>query len=402
MDFLATPNRKIGQIFQPSQPMLSGVAFRITRTGTGGTGNYSVQLREFNQDTGVISDDMVASTLFNFGPDPETAAQIKEKEATLRSAFAQHEEDIKAGRTPQDKDTDHYPDTFTQDQIDAAKAAKRAAKLENDIQDMKESFNQTQEYDIPLAAKLDPAKKYWIGLDNAEAAVDQNNYISVSTASAANSEGNAIVTSSNTNAAAKAAAPPKTAESAGKSVPGGFTSTLPGTWDNSDALWFETFYPKHSQIDNVTIMSGATITDQGSGNFLYRYDFRASDYDSASGFSGRKIYDLLEGKYAIDASGNYKLSDYDDYALYQFDTLHPIQKIIIRNAQYNQSLALEISTDKENWEELFSDNPAEDNQSTDAIVYNPKTATSSFYVRIKSAGDQSVPYGLNLEADLEK
>lgn len=376
-DFLAVANRKIGQIFQPTQPMLSGIALRVTRTGTGGTGIYSIQLREFNQDTGVISDNILASTLSNFGPDPETAAQIKEKEAAMRSDFAQREQDIKAGRVPQDKNEDHYPDTFTQDQIDAAKAAKRATKLENDIHDMKESFNQTQKYAIPLAAKLDPAKKYWIGIDNAGVTVDQDNYISVSTASAASDKEKV-------------------------SAVGGFTSKIPGTWENADSLWFETFYPRHSQVDNVEIMSGAAITDQGSNDFIYRYAFAASDSSSTSGFSGRKIYDMLEGNYASDVYGNYTFSNFDDYALYQFNTLYPIQKIIIRNAQYHQSLALEISTDKENWEEIFSDNPAANIQTADPIVFTPKESGNVFYLRIKSAGDQSTPYGLNLEADLSQ
>ncbi|MFA4817351.1 MAG: carbohydrate binding domain-containing protein [Parcubacteria group bacterium] len=374
-DFLAAPNRKIGQIFQPTQSMLSGIALRVTRAGTGGAGIYSIQLREFNQDTGVISNDILASTLSNFGPDPETAAQIKEKEAAMRSDFAQREQDIKTGIIPQDKNEDHYPDTFTQDQIDAAKAAKRAAKLENDIHDMKESFNQTQEYDIPLAAKLDSAKKYWIGIDNAGVTVDQNNYISVSTASAASDKEN-------------------------ESAIGGFTSKISGTWENSDALWLETFYPKHSRVNDVEIMSGATISNQGSSDFIYRYAFAPNDSSSASGFSGRKIYDMLEGNYISDIYGNYTLSNYDDYALYQFNALYPIQKIIIRNAQYHQSLALEISLDKENWEEIYSENPAVNGQTTNPIVFTPKESGNVFYLRIKSAGDHSTPPGLNLEAEL--
>lgn len=368
-NFLAIANRKIGQIFQPTQSMLSGVAFQITRTGTGGTGNYPVQLREFNQNTGVISDVVLAATSFNLGPDPETLAQIKDLEAQMRSDFAQHEQDIASGKVPQDKDMDHYPDTFTQDQINAAKAAKRASKLENDIHDMKESFNQTQEYDIPLAAKLDPAKKYWVGIDNTGIVVDQDNYITVST-------------------------------SKGKSS-NGFTSEIPGTWKNSDALWFKTFYPKHSKVNDAMILSGATISDQGSNKLIYSYTFRGSDNTSISGFSGRKIYDMLEGNYVSDAFGNYKLSNPDDYAVYQFNTVYPIQKIIIRSAQYHQSLALKISGDKENWDEIFSDNPAEQNQTANPIVFTPKESGNVFYLRLKSAGDQSIPFGLDLEADLK-
>lgn len=410
VNFLATPNRKIGQIFQPEQAMLSGVAFRVTRTGSGGKGNYSIQLREFNQDTGVISDDILASVSRDFGSDPETLIQIKEKETQMRSDFSQREQDIKTGKIPQDKDEDHYPDTFTQDQIDAAKAAKRAAKLENDVRDMKENFNLTQEYDIPLAAKLDPGKKYWIGIDNAGVAVDQNNYISVSTANGDGSkekttaaDGSSVnVANDENNSAAKENTSSETPKSTGQ-YSGGFASEIPGTWSNSDALWFETFYPKHSQVNNVTIMSGATITDQGSNNFIYRYDFGVLDYKSDSGFSGRKIYDMYSGNFKnYDIYGNYKLSGFDDFAIYKFNTLYPAKKITIQSGTYHQSLAIEFSTDGENWEEIYSENPAENNQTINPTVITPEEKNLAFYFRVKPAGNDCLLFNLSLEAELKQ
>ena len=74
----------------------------------------------------------------------------------------------------------------------------------------------------------------------------------------------------------------------------------------------------------------------------------------------------------------------------------------MRGADFHQSLALEISTDGENWEEIYSDNPAATLQSIDPIVFNPSEKTTAFYLRIKPSGDSCIPYGLSIEVELEK
>lgn len=365
-DFFSKPARKMGQIFHPSREMLSGVAFKIIRHGTGGTGVSQVQLRGFDEELGALSDIVIASAFVDQTPKPKMSDEIIKKEQQMREDFVRYEQNIRDGKVSNDKTNDQYPVTFTQDQIDAAKAVKRAAKLEVDIRDMKESFNQVEEYDIPLAAKLDPDKKYWIGIDNVSAIVDQNNYISIATVE----EGT-----------------------------GGFASEVAGVWMNSPALWFETFYPTHYKVNDDKILSGATIADMGKGKLIYRYHFAFEDSTSLSGFSGRKIYDMFDGSYAsIDIFGNYELSS-DDFAVYKFNTVYPAHKIIVREANFHQSLAMEISTDGENWEEIYSDNPAADSQSIDPIVFNPSEKTIAFYLRIKASGN--IPYGLSVEAELE-
>lgn len=390
-DFLSRPARKMGQTFRPSREMLSGVAFKIIRHGTGGTGTYQVQLREFDEELGVLSDIVIASAFVNQTPKSKVLDEIIKKEQQMREdfqrnekeikdAFLDNEQDIKAGKTENTEIANRYPDTFTQDQIDAANAArrtaqadaqvgKRAAELEMSIRDMKESFNTVEKIDIPLAAKLDLEKKYWIGIDNSSAVVDQNNYISVVTVE----EGT-----------------------------GGFASEVAGIWMNSSALWFETFYPEHRRVNDDKILSGATISDIGEGKLMYRYHFAPDDSSSLSGFSGRKVYDLIESSYdTSDANGNFGLA-YDDFAVYRFNTVYPANKIIVREANFHQSLLLEVSTDGENWEEIYSNNPAADGQSIDPIVFNPKEKTTAFYLRIKAGGNSSILYGLSVEAELEK
>lgn len=406
--FFSRPAKKMGQIFQPEHNFISGAAFKILRHGTGGTGAYQAQLREFNESLGVISDEIIASAPVDQTPNSEIADAIKNKERQMREEFVANEQGIKDGTVPNDKTEDQYPATFTQDQIDAAKAAKRAVKLEIDVRNMKESFNDIEEIYIPLAAKLDTNKKYWIGLDNAGVVVDQNNYISIVSAAEKNNNTESdgadikadIKKEENPNAKKENDTAKK--EDAKPAGAGGFISEVPGTWTNSPALWFETFYPSHYSFDDSEILSGATISDMGEGKMIYRYHFAPNDLSSLSGFSGRKIYDMLDGKYSdVDIYGNYKLSD-DDFAVYKFNTIYSASKIIVRGADFHQSLALEISTDGENWEEIYSDNPAASNQSIDPIVFNPEKKTNAFYLKIKPNGNDCVFYGLSVEAELEK
>lgn len=374
-DFLSRPERKIGQIFQPARELFSGVALKIFRHGDGGSGMYQLQIREFDDTLGLISDEASASMYVDFSLRPELAEKAKTEEQQMREDFIRNEQGIKNGKVSNDETVDRYPDSFTQDQIDADKAKKRAVKLEVDIKDMKESFNIIEEIDIPLAAKLDVNKKYWIGIDNRSVAVDQNNYISI-VAAKADKEGD-------NNSA------------------GGYISEVPGVWKNFEALWLKTFYPVHSEINGKQILSGATIADLGKGKLVYRYQFEDGDHNAASGFSGRKIYDMNSGVYANpDLLGNYKFSDNEQYATYKFDTFYPIEKIILRNVRYHQSLAIDFSNNEENWEEIFSDNPAEDHQVSDPIVFSPKDKSDLFYLRMRSAGNSSTPLELNLEAEL--
>lgn len=390
-DFLSRSNRKIGQIFHPTREMLSGVAIKMFRHGTGGAGTFQLQIREFDEKLGVISDDVLATGNINHLPNPEALEEMKKREQQIREEFARNEQNIKNGKTPNDETTDRYPDTFTEDQIDAAKIVKRTSKLEVSILDMKESFNTVSELNIPFTTKLDTNKKYWIGIDNSKATVTQNDYISVVTVPViANISGINNGWSRFNNNIVK------------QNATDGFMSELPGIWTNSSTFWFKTFYPEHSKFDGSEILSGATISDLGKGKLVYRYHFTPNDYSSLSGFSGRKVYDMLEGSYQdIDYAGNYELS-YDDFVTYKLSTIYKANKIIVRDATFDQSLALEISTDGENWEEIYSDNPAEDKQTIDPIVYSPKEKSSKFYLRIKPGGDTCLLSALSIEADLEK
>lgn len=391
-DFFSNPGRKIGQIFNPSSDLLSGVAFRILRHGTGATGGaYQLQLREFDEKLGEIANEPIASVDINIALKPEAVNEINEKEKQMRDDFQRNEKEIKdiflekeqnitAGKIENNQTANHYPDTFTQDQIDAAnaarrtaqaavQAAKRATQLEIDIKNMKESFNTTEELEIPLATKIDPNKKYWIGIDNSKAVVDQNNFISIAIADT---------------------------EEKGD----GIASEISGVWKKYPSFWFKTFYPIHQEIENNKIPSGATISDVGRGKFIYRYRFASSDYLLLSGFSGRKVYDISEGLYEnIDNFGNWQLAD-DGYVTYKFDTLHPVKKVIIREAIYDQCMAIEFSPDGNNWEDIFSDNPVENNQKINPISFTPEKMGNTFFLKFMSNGDGCSLKDLSVEAEL--
>ena len=330
-------------------------------------------MREYDDKLGTISDEVIASRNIYTDYASSVLDQIKEKEQQMRDEFAQNEKDILEGRIPNDETVNWYPPEFTQQQIDADKSQRRAAKLELAVAEMKASFNVPYNIEIPIATKLDTSKKYWIGVDNSNVTNDKRNYIKIfydSKSRVGNKQG--------------------------------LISQQPNVWQEFPSLWFETFYPKHSKIQGADILSGATISDFGNGKIIYRYKFDDLDYTSLSGFPGRKIYDIFDGNYEkSDEFGNYSLLS-DQYATYKFNTIYPTKKIIIRKVTYNQSMAIDFSTDGENWEEVFSDNPAEDNQTVIPFAINPEEKTSTFYLRIRPDGDTCVPVSLSLEAELEK
>lgn len=110
---------------------------------------------------------------------------------------------------------------------------------------------------------------------------------------------------------------------------------------------------------------------------------------------------MYQGNYEkSDEAGNYTLSA-DQYATYEFNTVYEAKKIILRNVNYNQSLAIDFSTNGENWEEVFSDNPAENKQTVGPIVVDPKEKSKVFYLRIRPGGNECVVTGISLEAELE-
>ncbi len=372
-DFFSRPNVKIGQIFSPTQPMISGVALKIQKAGTGGSGNYLLQIREYDDGLGVISDEIIAERYIYTDYASSILDEIKEKEQQMRDEAAQKEKDILEGAIPNDETVDWYPPEFTQQQIDESKAKKRQNKLELAISEMKASFNVVYDIKIPITAKLATSKKYWIGVDNSKVKSDKKNYLKVFY--------NSNLVAGNES---------------------GFVSRQPNVWQEFPSLWFKTFFPKHNVVQNKELLSGATISDFGGGKFVYRYKIGDLDYTALSGFPGRKIYDIYAGNYGgSNKFGNYNLSS-DQYVVYKFNTFYSAKKIIVRELVYDQSLSIDFSMDGENWEEIFSDNPAEKNQKADPFAINPEEKTSVFYLRMRPAGEGCSLISLSVEAELEK
>ncbi len=374
-DFFSESGRAIGQVFKPANDFLSGVVFKIQNVGQGGEGHYKVELREYNETLGVVSSDVLAGYNITDKHSLLVEEEIAEKEKQMKDAFNQREKDIKAGLIENDPTVDQYPPDYTQEKIDAEKAKKRKQKLDIEIVEMKNEYNEIKEIEIPISAKLDPEKKYWIGIDNSKVKVDNKNYWKVFYDS-----------------------------QAGEEINFGFISEKPGEWKEFYTLWMKTFYPVHGYEGEAKILSGATISDLGEGKLLYRYQFGISGKnDSALGFFGKKIYDMLNGQFeTIDFYGNYPLLKSDDYAIYRFDTLYPAKRIIIREGVYHKNLMLEFSSDGENWREVFSDSPMENGQKINSFSIIPDAEKNVFYLRARPESENSYFVGISLEAELLK
>jgi len=371
-NFFASPNRKLGQIYQPSRDLISSVTLKIQKSGTGGTGDYHFQIREYDEKLGIISDKVIATRKIYTDYPASLLDQIKERQQLMKDEFDQNETDIKKGRIPNNQTIDQYPVDYTQQQIDDDKAKKRAGRFTLAIAEMKESFNVPYELNIPITVKLDKSKKYWIGIDSADVKVDKRNYIKVFYS------GNA-----------------------GSLVNSGLFSKEQGRWEYNKPLWFKTLYPKHAQFKGGNILSGATISDYGD-RLIYRYQFNDDDFSALSGFPGRKIYDMSSSDFEqSDKFGNYRLSQ-DQFAIYKFETVYPAKKIVLRSGNYDQSLAVDFSSTGEDWEEVFSDDPGEDGQKLAPLTIIPDAKTDVFYLKLTSVGSSAVLSRLDLEAELEK
>lgn len=368
-DFLAKSNRKIGQLFQSQNELISGVSFLIQRKGNGGAGNYQIQIREYNSNLGIVENDLVASREFYFGYSTDELVILGDKEKQMKNDAVNLETMIKEGKIIDNTKLEYYPDNFTQEEINTAKVKLRADKLAVAIKDMKETFNGKMQIDIPFSAKVDPNKRYWIGIDNSNAKTDQNNYIKIFS----------------DNLKEKT----------------GLISEMENNWKSYSNLSLGIYYPNFSKIGETKILSGATISDLGD-KYVYRYGFDKNDYSSASSFIGRKIKDLFSGDVEkTDLLGNYTLKD-EQYALYKFETIFPVNKVIIRDGLYDNSLRMEYSLDAENWKEIFSENTMEKNKMINSLVIYPDLERNVFYLRFSAPGEFSSPLGLNIKAELKK
>ena len=378
-DFFSRPNRRLGQIIQLDRETLSGIALKIQKKGSGGEGNYHIQIREVDENAGIPSSDIIASAVINCDLNPEMQEEIEEKEKIMREELARKEKAIAEKRIADnlaEAAEKIYPvDSIEEDAMRRNKE-KRERFLEAQIREMKEGFNTTREVVIPIAAKLDPEKKYWVGISNKGVKVDSENYLKIFLAE----EGNGKMLSSETNLS--------------------FWKDYPGN------LWLKTLYPKFSSKDKTVLPSGMTIVDLGGGEGCLRYALRETDYNSFSGFSGRKIYDMNSGGCdSVNGGGNCMLAsgyaEKDNFAAYKFKAFHPVKKIILRDIVYLKSLCLEISFDGKYWEEIASEeteDPKNPRGTISHLVINGNGKSDTFYLRVSPQGEEASLANLDVEA----
>lgn len=367
-DFFAYPNRKMGTILQMGTELVSGAHIKLQKVGTGGKGNYTLQIWEMDEDLGVPSDKLVIKTPIDLSQDPESV----EKETKLRNEFAQKEKAIAEGRI-----IDNAPIIENVPMLDFKKNAEiqkqmREQELEELIGKIREESNGIEEIAVPFAAKVDPGKKYWVGISNENVAVDQENFIKIYSSG----QGQAVFSE-------------KTA-----------------VWKSKDQVpEIRILFPRRNIFEGVSIMSGAVISDLGNGVGKFRYRIKNSDARSFSGFHGNNILDAKDGIFSAIDNGNIVLSssgEESEFVTYEFNTVYPVEKIYLKNISYYQNLFLEFSFDGENWEGIISETK-EDLKTLNKIKYlilRGDGQSRKFYLRVSPENGDSLLNDLEVEVEL--
>jgi len=370
-DFFAQPGRRLGGIVQLEKGDLTGAVLKFQRQGDGGKGTYRLQIRDVAENLNIPADDPVVNVNVNLGFPAEAAKREKE----MRDEFARTEKAIEEGRLnpepPADEDSPELAEEAGPEENRETAKEKRTSLLEEQIRKMKAGYNVPEEITVPLAARLEPGRKYWIGISNEGVAMDSENFVKVFL----NPEGESLT-------------------SAG------------GDWQTSTGgLWLQLFGPERKSADGQAIGSGAVIADLGGGTGVFRYSLKSSDNSSFSGIAGRNVLDAEPGKFgAADAAGNYYLKadgpDGAEQLVYKLDTFYPVEKIYLRNIAYRESLVLEYSADGKNWEEIISEeapDPAKPVKIKN-LVLQGDGESRQIYLRVSPQGNAAALSDIDIEA----
>lgn len=380
-DFLSRPGRLAGIIFQPKQDFISGAVLKIQKVGHGGDGKYQLQIRPVDEHLGGPSNTILAASIIDHDYSPEIQDEIKLREQQMKEEFARKEKLIADGKLVDETEPDgvKYPDNYTLDQIKEAQADRRASQLETAILEMKEGYNQPKEMVIPLSAKLNTDRKYWIGLSNEGVVVDQDNY---------------LVLFENEDEGPKAVTSQDSAN-IWKEEPG-------------NGIWVKLFSPNHTFRDGQQVASGSVVSDLGAGQGRFRYALKSTDGYCYSGIHGRMISDLAEGEYTkVNLLGLKTISREaiaeDAYVVYRFPTFYPIEKIILRHIGYMESLRMELSYDGQDWREIYSGEVADASVpgKVDHLVLKGDGSSREFYLRLSPERTNMALTNLEVEALLK-
>jgi hypothetical protein len=375
-DFFSRPNRILGQIFEPREADFSGVMLRVQRQGDGGKGSYRVKIYEISEGSDMPGDKPMSTSLLDYRYPPEAV----KKEQEMRTLFTQNEKAISERKIIENIPTGNISqENLSPDEATKQRAQMRQDQLEIDIRNMKNSYNIPQEVIVPTSTRLDPQKKYWVGVSNEGVVTGSADFLKVSLSS----------------------------------QPGKLTY-LEGSqtaWkERPGSLWFKTLYAKRQSINGATLASGSTVSDLGGGKGIFRYALDDVDYSNYSGLSGRKIWDLESSQFeSVDAYGNYMLSaDYSggegDSAVYKIETLYPVEKLIFRNIVYQKNIFAEFSFDGKNWEEIASktsSDPKGGNDKIDDLVLRGDGQSRQFYLKFLPLLGDSVVKNIEMEAELK-
>jgi hypothetical protein len=206
---------------------------------------------------------------------------------------------------------------------------------------------------MPLFAKLEAGKKYWLGLNNAGVKVTASNYLAVGQTS--------------NNAA----------------YPNGNIFLQKGEnkfFTEEKDLFFSTSYAVPTQIGVDTFSFGETLFDLGQGK--KRLDYRLD------GVSGANVLEIFGKKNAtLDKNNNVLLNGDDAYVVYKIKTNgQKVARLMLSNLAFHNNIQVALSTDGAQWTEIFADNTGKPGQNSGRIDVAFQKDVTDIFLKLKKNG----------------
>ena len=256
-------NQLIGQTFEANSTMISGVDIKLEFSGEGGTGNYYLELREADYKNGKVSLSPDRIAYFGFNKN----------------------------------------------------SADRELKIDEGV------------YHIPLAAKVEKGKSYFVGINNLEVKFNILNTLKLYSGDSDVDHGK-IITSINERSKQK-----------------------------SGQLYLKVYGAEYAEAGGEKVLTGARIIDNGDGTGTYSYDQKGEVTDYLDLY--QVISDKNSSVFYDNIQGGISGKDEEGTAfVYKINTLHPFLKMRVEAKQPNGLFVKPLiyySFDNINWTEIKND-----------------------------------------------
>lgn len=207
---------------------------------------------------------------------------------------------------------------------------------------------------IPIMAKLEAGKKYWLGFNNSAAKVSKENYLAIGQTddNAAYAQGNIFLQKGENK-----------------------------FFTEEKDLNFSNNYIEPIRQGESVFSYGEMLYDLGKGK--KRLDYQV---DPADGSIALDIYG--EKNISIDKAKTISLNDKDSYLAYKIETNgKKVQRLAVNNLFFNNNVHISISTDGNQWTEIFSSNAGKPGQNSGKIEVDFKKEAEDVFIKIKKNGE---------------